>query len=205
MPLYLWNLPAFPWTYNWHSVEVSSAYLPYVDFGWSTSVWSWSWELFCQLDKISLVLQCFTSLLSFMLCFVTCVVSVLRRHWLPAWDRHLLACLCQMELTRWLCWSFRHPESRCSWNFQTYYITFTVDKQLLEQLSWLLGMPSGPKISMDRFFWPVMNSPEKRLNGQSEVFYFTANENSEIITNCALTKVVSMLKNKDMLICLPLI
>jgi len=29
------------------------------------------------------------------------------------------------------------------------------------------------------------------LNGQSEVFYFTANENSEIITNCALTKAVS--------------
>ena len=46
---------------------------------------------------------------------------------------------------------------------------------------------------------------EKRLNGQSEVFYFTANENSEIIINCALTKVVSMLKNKDMLICLPFI
>ena len=48
-------------------------------------------------------------------------------------------------------------------------------------------------------------APEKRLKGQSEVFYFTANENSEIITNCALTKAVSMLKNKDMLICLPLV
>jgi len=47
--------------------------------------------------------------------------------------------------------------------------------------------------------------PEKRLNGQSEVFYFTANENSEISTNCALTKVVSMLKNQDMLICLPFV
>ena len=46
------------------------------------------------------------------------------------------------------------------------------------------------------------NAPEKRLNGQSEVFYFTANENSEINTNCALTKAVSMLKNKDMFICL---
>jgi len=45
-------------------------------------------------------------------------------------------------------------------------------------------------------------TPEKRLNGQSEVFYFTANEKSEIITNYALTKAVSMLKNKDMLICL---
>jgi len=48
-------------------------------------------------------------------------------------------------------------------------------------------------------------TPEKWLNGQSEVFYFTANENSEIITNCALTKAMSMLKNKDMLICLPFI
>ena len=48
-------------------------------------------------------------------------------------------------------------------------------------------------------------APEKRLSGQSEVFYFAANENSEIITNCALTKAVSMLKNKDMLICLPLV
>jgi len=48
-------------------------------------------------------------------------------------------------------------------------------------------------------------APEKRLNGQSEVFYFTANENSEIITNCAPTKAVSMLKNKDMLICLPFV
>ena len=48
-------------------------------------------------------------------------------------------------------------------------------------------------------------APEKRLNGQSEVFYFTANENSELNTNCALTKAVSMLKNKDMLICLPLV
>jgi len=48
-------------------------------------------------------------------------------------------------------------------------------------------------------------APEKRLNGQSEVFYFTANENSEIITNCALTKAVNMLKNKDMLICLPFV
>ena len=37
-------------------------------------------------------------------------------------------------------------------------------------------------------------TPERRLNGQSEVFYFTANENSEINTNCALTKAVSMLK-----------
>jgi len=46
-------------------------------------------------------------------------------------------------------------------------------------------------------------APEKRLNGQSEVFYFTAKENPEIITNYALTKAVSMLKNKDMLICLP--
>ena len=45
-------------------------------------------------------------------------------------------------------------------------------------------------------------TPEKRLNRQSEVFYYTANENSEIITNCALTMAVSMLKNKDMLICL---
>jgi len=25
---------------------------------------------------------------------------------------------------------------------------------------------------------------EKRLNGQREIFYFTANENSEIIANC---------------------
>jgi len=48
-------------------------------------------------------------------------------------------------------------------------------------------------------------APEKRLNGQSEMFYYTANENSEIITNCALTKAVSMLKNKDMLICLPFV
>ena len=48
-------------------------------------------------------------------------------------------------------------------------------------------------------------APEKQLNGQSEVFYFTANENSEIITNCALTKAVSMLENKDMLICLPFV
>ena len=48
-------------------------------------------------------------------------------------------------------------------------------------------------------------APEKRFNGQSEVFYFTANENSDIITNCALTKAVSMLKNKDMLICLSFI
>ena len=48
-------------------------------------------------------------------------------------------------------------------------------------------------------------APEKRLNGQSEVFYFTANENSEIITNCALTKAVSMLKNKDKIICLPFV
>ena len=48
-------------------------------------------------------------------------------------------------------------------------------------------------------------APEKRLNGQSEVFYFTANENSEIIINCALTKAMNMLKNKDMLICLPLV
>jgi len=31
---------------------------------------------------------------------------------------------------------------------------------------------------------------KKVLNGQSEVFYFTANENSEIITNSALTKAV---------------
>jgi len=46
---------------------------------------------------------------------------------------------------------------------------------------------------------------EKQLNGQSEVFYYTANENSRDHTNCALTKVVSMLKNKDMLICLPFV
>jgi len=45
-------------------------------------------------------------------------------------------------------------------------------------------------------------APEKWLNGQSEVFYFAANENSEIITNCALTKAMSVLKNKDILICL---
>jgi len=82
----------------------------------------------------------------------------------------------------------------------------TVDDQydvavlLLEQLSWLLGMPSGAKISVDRFFLTgdeFKYAPEKWLNGQSEVFYFTANENSEINTNCALTKAVSML------ICLP--
>ena len=48
-------------------------------------------------------------------------------------------------------------------------------------------------------------APEKRLNMQSEVCYFTANENSDINTNCALTKAVSMLKNKDMLICLPFV
>jgi len=48
-------------------------------------------------------------------------------------------------------------------------------------------------------------APEKRLNGQLEVFYFTANENSEIITNCALTKAVSMLKNENMLIYLPFV
>jgi len=48
-------------------------------------------------------------------------------------------------------------------------------------------------------------APEKRLNGQSEVIYFTANDNSEINTNCALTKAVSMLKNKDMLISLPFV
>jgi len=30
--------------------------------------------------------------------------------------------------------------------------------------------------------------PEKQWNEQSEVFYFIANENSEINTNCALTK-----------------
>jgi len=42
--------------------------------------------------------------------------------------------------------------------------------------------------------------PEKRLNGQPEVFYYT-----EIITNCAPTKVVNMLKNKDVLICLPFV
>ena len=63
----------------------------------------------------------------------------------------------------------------------------------------------GPKISVDRFFLTgdeFKYVPEKRLNGQSEVFYSTANENSGIITNCALTKAVSMLKNKDMLICL---
>ena len=47
--------------------------------------------------------------------------------------------------------------------------------------------------------------PEKRLNGQSEVFYFTANENSKINTKCALTTVVSMLKNKGMPICLPFV
>jgi len=47
--------------------------------------------------------------------------------------------------------------------------------------------------------------PEKRLNAQSQVFYFTATENSEIITNCALTTVVSMQKNKGMLICLPFV
>ena len=33
------------------------------------------------------------------------------------------------------------------------------------------------------------------------VLYFTADEKSEIITNCVLTKVVSMLKNEGMLIC----
>ena len=87
-------------------------------------------------------------------------------------------------------------------------LTATTVLLLLEQLSWLLGMPSGPKISVDRFFLTgdeFKYAPEKRLNGQSEVFYFTANENSEINTNCALTKVVSMLKNKDMLICLPFV
>jgi len=56
-------------------------------------------------------------------------------------------------------------------------------------------MPSGPKISVDRFFLTgdeFKYVPEKWLNGQSEgVVYFTANENSEIITNCALlTKAV---------------
>ena len=48
-------------------------------------------------------------------------------------------------------------------------------------------------------------APEKRLNGQSVAFYFTANENSEIITNSALTKAVSVLKNQGMLICLPFV
>ena len=49
-------------------------------------------------------------------------------------------------------------------------------------------------------------APKKRLNGQSEVFYFTdANENSEIVANCALTKAVNMPKNKDMLICVPFV
>jgi len=84
-------------------------------------------------------------------------------------------------------------------------LTATTVVLFLEQLSWLLGTPSGPKISVDRFFLTgdeFKYVPEKRLNGQSEVFYYTANENSEIITNSALTKAVSMLKNKDMLICL---
>jgi len=40
-------------------------------------------------------------------------------------------------------------------------------------------------------------APEKRLHGQLET--------PEIITNCTLTKVVSVLKNKDMLICLPFV
>jgi len=48
-------------------------------------------------------------------------------------------------------------------------------------------------------------APEKWLNGQSEVFYFTGNENSEINTNCALTTVVSMPKNKGTLISLPFV
>jgi len=68
--------------------------------------------------------------------------------------------------------------------------------------------PSGPKISVDRCFLTgdeFKYATEKRLNGQSEVFYFTANENSEIITNYALTKAVSILKNQDMLICLPFV
>jgi len=49
------------------------------------------------------------------------------------------------------------------------------------------------------------HAPEKLLNGQSEVLYYTANENSRDHYKCALTKVVSMLKNKDMLICLPFV
>jgi len=42
-------------------------------------------------------------------------------------------------------------------------------------------MPSGPKVSVDRFFLTsdeFKYAPEKWLNGQSEVFYFTAKENS---------------------------
>jgi len=48
-------------------------------------------------------------------------------------------------------------------------------------------------------------APEKRLNGQSEVFYFTANENPRDHYKLRTAKVVSMMKNKDMLICLPFV
>jgi len=44
-------------------------------------------------------------------------------------------------------------------------LTATTVVQEEEQLSWLLGTPSGPKISVDRFFWPVMNSSMRLKNG----------------------------------------
>jgi len=37
-------------------------------------------------------------------------------------------------------------------------------------------------------------APEERLKGQSELFHFTGNENPEIITNRALTKVATIEK-----------
>jgi len=44
-------------------------------------------------------------------------------------------------------------------------ITATTVVQEEEQLSWLLWTPSGPKISVDRFFWLAMNSSMRLKSG----------------------------------------
>ena len=61
---------------------------------------------------------------------------------------------------------------------------------------------------VDRDFRPMMSSslqPKSGGRGSRKCSILPALKNSEIVTNCALTKAVTMLKNKCMLIRLPFI
>jgi len=67
-------------------------------------------------------------------------------------------------------------------------------------------------VKVQKFLWTdfltgdeFKYAPEKWLNGQSEVFYYTANKNSRDHYKLHTDKGGEYAENKDMLICLPFV